>query len=156
MTKKTAGLLIGIGTGIGLAWIVINRLRGAGDQTADIVVEPGSGGGPPGIDVTPEVTVKQNRHVRWLVDNRTQQDVVVALADWQDLSHRPVEAAVTAAADDNEQPPQDNLSRRVPAGKRRQIRGRARGPRMALVEAVKYSVYLDSALAVDPIVKLVL
>jgi hypothetical protein len=156
MSKRTAGLLIGIGAGIGLACVIINRLRAGGDQTADIIIEPGTGGGPPIVDVTPEVTVKRNKHVRWLVDNRTQQDALVSLADWQDRSHRPVEAAVAAAADDNEQPPQENLSRRVPAGRRRQIRGRARGPRMALVESVKYSVYLDSALAVDPIVKLVL
>ena len=104
-------------------------MRAGGDQTADIVVEPGNGGTPPIVHVTPEVTVKKDKHVRWLVDNRTQEDVVVSLADWQDLSHRPVESAVAAAPNDNQQPPQDNLSRRVPAGRHRQIRGpRSRPP----------------------------
>jgi hypothetical protein len=95
------------------------------------------------------------------VHNHSQQGVVISLRDWQDNSnHEPVPPAVDADPDDKEQPPQDGLSREVPAGKKRPIRGRARKPQKNGEEAdeedVKYAVYLGEELAVDPIVKLVL
>jgi hypothetical protein len=101
------------------------------------------------------VTVKKNKHVRWQVTNRSIADVLIALADWQDANHEAVPPAVDADPDDHEHPPQHGLSRRVPANKKRPIRGRARAPRDGNAEEVKYAVYLDSELAVDPIVKLI-
>jgi hypothetical protein len=156
MARKTAGLLIGIGAGLALAWAFRDRLRGLSDRIADIIVENGSGGAPRVTFVTPEVTVKRHKHVRWFVTNRSSQSVDISLRDWQDSTHRPVAPAVDADPDDREHPPQNGLSRPVPSGRRLPIRGRARGPQHGFEERVKYAVYLGETVAVDPIVKLVL
>lgn len=160
MKKKGVGLLLGVGAGLGVVWFFRDQIAGLFDKRVDIDVEDLKGV-PRVVDVTPEtVTVKQNRHVRWTVHNHTQQDVLISLRDWQDDSnHEPVPPAVDADPDDKEKPPQDGLSREVPAGKKRPIRGRARKPQNNRGEAdeedVKYAVYLGGELAVDPIVKLV-
>ena len=157
MRKTTAAVLIGAGAGLALAWLFRGRFGPMLDAAAEIVVEPGEGGRPRVSFVTPSVTVKNQRNVRWMVINRSSHDVGIALADWQDLSHRPAPPAVDPDPDDPEHPPQNGLSRSVPAGKRRPIRGRARAPQGgAFEEQVKYSVYLGADLAVDPIVKLIL
>jgi hypothetical protein len=157
MRKTTAAVLIGAGAGLVLAWLFRGRFGPMLDAAAEIVVEPGEGGRPRVSFVTPSVTVKNQRNVRWMVINRSSHDVGIALADWQDLSHRPAPPAVDPDPDDHEHPPQNGLSRSVPAGKRRPIRGRARAPQGgAFEEQVKYSVYLGADLAVDPIVKLIL
>jgi hypothetical protein len=157
MRKTTAAVLIGTGAGLVLAWLFRGRFGAMLDAPAEIVVEPGEGGRPRVSFVTPSVTVKKQRHVRWMVINRSTHDAGIALADWQDLSHLPAPPAVDPDPDDHEHPPQNGLSRSVPAGKRRPIRGRARAPQGgALEEQVKYSVYLGADLAVDPIVKLIL
>jgi hypothetical protein len=157
MRNTTAALLIGAGAGLVLAWLFRGRLGAMLDAPAEIVVEPGEGGRPRVSFVTPSVTVKTHRHVSWMVINRSTHDAGIALADWQDLGHRPAPPAVDPDPDDHEHPPQNGLSRSVPAGKRRPIRGRARAPQGgAFEEHVKYSVYLGADLAVDPIVKLIL
>jgi hypothetical protein len=162
MDKKSAWLLVGAGTGLTLAWLFRSRIAGLFgvsakiDESAEIIVETGHDGRPHVVYVTPEVIVKKNKHVRWQVGNGSNVDVVVALADWQDESHRPVRPAVDADPDDHEHPPQQDLSRKVPAQKSRPIRGRARGPSAGHVEKVKYAVHLDGNLEVDPIVKLTL
>ena len=157
MKKTTVGLFIGASAGLVLAWLFRDRLRGMFDEAADIIVEPGEGGRPRVSFVTPSVTVKKHKHVRWTVINRSTQEVGIALADWQDLGHRPAPPAVDPDPDDHEHPPQNGLSRSVPAGKQRPIRGLARAPQGgAFEEQVKYSVYLGADLAVDPIVKLIL
>ena len=158
MKKKGVGLLLGVGAGLGVVWFFRDAITAMFDKRVDIEVEDVKGA-PRIVDVTPEtVTVKHNRHVRWTVHNHSQQDVVVSLRDWQDDSnHEPVPPAVDPDPDDKEKPPQDGLSREVPGGKKRPIRGRARKPREeADEEDVKYAVYLGDELAVDPIVKLVL
>jgi len=161
MKKKGVGLLLGVGAGLGVVWFFRDAIAAMFDKRVDIEVEDVKGA-PRIVDVTPEtVTVKHNGHVRWTVHNHSQQDVVVSLRDWQDdLNREPVPPAVDADPDDKEQPPQDGLSREVPAGKKRPIRGRARKPQKDGEEAdeedVKYAVYLGEELAVDPIVKLVL
>ena len=157
MRKTTVAVLIGAGAGLAIAWLLRSRFGVMLDEPAEIVVEPGEGGLPRVTFVTPTVTVKKHKHVRWTVINRSTHDVGIALADWQDLSHRPAPPAVDPDPDDPEHPPQNGLSRSVPAGKRRPIRGRARAPQGgAFEEPVKYSVYLGADLAVDPIVKLIL
>ena len=157
MRKTTAAVFIGAGAGLALAWLFRGRFGAMLDAPAEIVVEPGEGGRPRVSSVTQSVTVKKHKHVRWTVINRSTHDVGIALADWQDLSHRPAPPAVDPDPDDHEHPPQNGLSRSVPAGRRRPIRGRARAPQGgALEEQVKYSVYLGADLAVDPIVKLIL
>ena len=149
-------MLIGAGAGAVLAWLLRARLRGMFDAPAQIIVED-DGAQPRVTSVTRSVTVETNKHVRWMVINRSSHDVGIALAGWQDLSHRPAPPAVDADPDDHEHPPQNGLSRQVPARQRRPIRGRARAPQGgALEEQVKYSVYLGPDLAVDPIVKLIL
>jgi hypothetical protein len=157
MKKKTAAALIGAGAGLALAWLFRGRFAALFDQAAEIVVEPGDGGRPRVTYVTPEVIVKKNKHVRWQLMNHSNVDVLLELKDWQDANnHESAPPAVTADPDDHEQPPQDGLSRVVPATKKRPLRGKARGPRQSEAERVKYAVYLDSQLAVDPIVKLIL
>ncbi len=156
MRKTTAAVLIGAGAGLALAWLFRGRLGRMADERAEIVVETGEGGRPRVTFVTPEVTVEQNRHVRWQLVNYSNADVLLALSDWQDANHQPVPPAVAADPDDHEHPPQNGLSREVPATKKRPLRGKARGPRQGDVEKVKYAVYLDNQLAVDPIVKLIL
>jgi hypothetical protein len=160
MNKKRAGLLIGAGAGLGLLWLVRDKIAGLFDKRATIDVEDVSGV-PRVTFVTEEVTVKENKHVRWMVENRSQQSVTISLADWQDLKHQPVSPAVQADPDDDKKPPQKDLSREVPSGKKRPIRGRARAPKHNAneepdEESVKYSVYLGKDVAVDPVVKLVL
>jgi hypothetical protein len=156
MRKTTAAVLIGAGAGLVLAWLLRSRFGAMFDASAEIVVED-DGGQARVTFVTPYVTVKTNKHVRWMVINRSTHEVGIALAGWQDLNHRPAPPAVDPDPDDPEHPPQNGLSRPVPAGKRRPIRGRARAPQGgSFEEQVKYSVYLGSDLAVDPIVKLIL
>ena len=159
MRKTTAAVLIGAGAGLVLAWLFrgrMGRLGGMLDEPAEIVVETGEGGRPRVTYVTPEVIVKKNKHVRWQLVNHSNADVLLALKDWQDANREPAPPAVAADPDDHEHPPQNGLSRVVPATKRRPLRGKARGPRLSEVEKVKYAVYLDNQLAVDPIVKLIL
>lgn len=153
--RKTAGLLIGAGAGLVLGWLLRDRFTRILDTPAEIVVDTGKDGRPRVTFVTAEVTVKKNKHLRWQVTNRSTTDVLIALADWQDGKKEPVPPAVDADPDDHEHPPQRGLSRQVPANKKRPIRGRARAPREGNVEKVKYAVYLDHELAVDPIVKLI-
>jgi hypothetical protein len=156
MRKTTAAMLIGAGAGLVLAWLLRSRFGAMFNVPAEIIVED-DGDQPRVTFVTDRVTVKKDKHVRWMVINRSRHDVGIALAGWQDLSHRPAPAAVDADPDDHEHPPQNGLSRPVPARQRRPIRGRARAPQGgALEEQVKYSVYLGADLAVDPIVKLIL
>ena len=160
MKKKGVGLLLGVGAGLGVVWFFRDEIAALFDKRVDIDVEDVKGA-PRIVDVIPEtVIVKHNRHVRWTVHNHSQQGVVISLRDWQDSNHEPVPPAVDADPDDKEKPPQDGLSREVPAGKKRPIRGRARKPQKNGEEAdeedVKYAVYLGEELAVDPIVKLVL
>lgn len=156
MKKTTAAVLIGAGAGLAIAWLLRSRFGAMFDAPAEIIVED-DGNQPRVTFVTDSVTVKKNKHVRWTVINRSRHDAGIALAGWQDLSHRPAPAAVDADPDDHEHPPQNGLSRQVPARQRRPIRGRARAPQGgALEEQVKYSVYLGPDLAVDPIVKLIL
>lgn len=156
MDKKGAGLLLGAAAGLTLGWLFRKRIAGLFDERAKIIVETGDDGRPHVVYVTAEVTVKKNKHVRWQASNDSNVDVVVALADWQDLNHQPVRPAVDADPDDHEHPPQQGLSRKVPAQKSRPIRGRARGPSAGDIEKVKYAVHLDGNLEVDPIVKLTL
>ena len=156
MRKTTAAVWIGAGVGLVLGWLFRGRLRGMFDEPAEIIVDTGEGGRPRVAYVTPEVTVKKNKHVRWTVTNQSTSDVLIALADWEDAGHQPVPPAVDADPDDHEHPPQQGLTRKVPANKKRPIRGKARGPRQGEVEKVKYAVHLNGQLAVDPIVKLIL
>ena len=155
MNKKSVGLLLGAATGLTLAWVFRNRI-GWFDKTAKIVVDIGSDGNPHVVFVTDEVEVKKDKHVRWNVINDSEVDVLVALADWEDEDHDPVSPAVSADPDDDDEPPQHGLTRKVPAEKKRPIRGKARGPNTGKVERVKYAVHLDGHLEVDPIVKLTL
>jgi hypothetical protein len=156
MKKTTAAVLIGAGAGLALAWLFRGRFAALFDEAAEIVVEPGEGGRPRVTYVTPEVIVKKNKHVRWQLMNHSNVEVLLELRDWQDPNHQTAPAAVTADPDDHEQPPQNGLSRVVPATKKRPLRGKARGPRQGEAEKVKYAVYLDNQLAIDPIVKLIL
>jgi hypothetical protein len=155
MKKTTAAVLIGTGAGCALAWLLRGRLRGMFDEPAEIVVDSGIAG-PFISHVTQEVTVKKNKHVRWQVTNNSTAEVLVALADWEDPDHHDAPPAVVADPDDPDHPPQQGLTRRVPADKKRPIRGRARAPRQGDVEKVKYAVHLNGKVAVDPIVKLIL
>jgi hypothetical protein len=155
--KKSAGFLLGAAAGLVLAWLFRDRIAGLFDKRAKITVETGDDGKPHVVFVTREVTVKKNGHVRWKVTNDSKVDVVIALADWQDANHQPVTPAVDPDPDDDDKPPQQGLTREVPEGKSRPIRGKARGPSAGkLEEEVKYAVYLGKDLEVDPIVKLTL
>ena len=158
MSKKTTGMLIGAGAGLALVWLLRDKVAALfGDVRADIIVKTGKDGEPHVVYVTDEITVKRNKHAKWWVDNRSNADVVIALADWEDANHQPVPAAVDPDPDDHDHPPQNGLTREVPRDKRRPIRGRARAPQGgASAEKVKYAVYLGTNLEVDPIVKLTL
>ena len=156
MNKRSVGLLLGAAAGLSLAWLFRDRIAGLFDRSADIFVETGGDGRPHVVFVTDEVAVKKNNHVRWQVTNDATVDVIVELTGWQDSGGNPVSPAVDADPDDNDHPPQQGLSRKVPAGKKRPIRGKARGPSTGTVERVKYAVHLDGNLEVDPIVKLTL
>ena len=116
MDKKSVGLLLGAATGFTLGWLFRHRIAGLFDQRAEIIVGPNGSTEPHVVFVTPEVTVKRNKDVRWLAINNSKVDVVVALADWQDLNHQPVRPAVDPDPDDHEHPPQKGLTREVPAG----------------------------------------
>ena len=160
MSKKTTGILIGAGAGLGLVRLFRDKIAALFEVRADIIVKTGKDDKPHVVFVTDAITVKRNRHAKWWVDNRSNADVVVALADWadwEDPNHPRVPAAVDADPDDHDHPPQKELTREVPHGKRRPIRGRARAPQGgASEEKVKYAVYLGTNLEVDPIVKLTL
>jgi hypothetical protein len=155
MSKKTTGMLIGAGAGLALVWLFRDRLTALFDVRALIIVKTGDDNRPHVDFVTDEVTVRRNRNVRWSVDNRSDADVVIALADWENENHEPVAPAVDPDPDDHDHPPQKGLTREVPAGKRLPIRGRARAPHgPSRDEKVKYAVYLGKDLEIDPIVKL--
>ena len=157
MDKKSVGFFLGAAAGFSLAWLFRARLAAlVAPAQPRILIERGKDGRPK-VTVTPEViVVRKNNHVRWQAINDLDVDVEIALADWQDQNHHPVRPAVDADPADHEHPPQTGLTREVPAGKKRPIRGRARGPDGGNEEFVKYSVLVDGSLGVDPIVKLVL
>ena len=155
MSKKTTGILIGAGAGLALVWLLRDRLTALFDVRAEIIVKTGRDGNPHVDFVTDEVTVRRNKNVKWSVHNHSDADVLIALADWEDENHQPVAPAVDPDPDDHDHPPQKGLTREVPAGNRRPIRGRARAPHgPSKDEKVKYAVYLNDHLEVDPIVKL--
>ena len=157
MKKKTAGLLIGAGAGLGLMWTFRDRLLGLFEASATIVLKSRPDGSAGIGNLTDYVKVRRDRHLTWTVINNSTVDGVVSLQNWNDGSGHPTEPATTADPDehDHEHPPQEGLSRRVPAGKRRKIRGKARSP-LGKSEDVHYDVFLDGHPGADPIVRLVL
>jgi len=156
MKKKTAGLLIGA-AGLGLVWAFRDRLLALFEANATIVLKTRPDGSAGIGNLTDYVKVRNNRQVTWTVINNATVDAVVSLQNWNDGSGNPKEPATNADPDDSDrdEPAQDGLSRKVPAGKRRKIRGRARAP-IGKVEDVHYDVFLDGQLGADPIVRLVL
>lgn len=156
MKKKTAGLLIGA-AGLGLAWAFREKLLGLFEANATIVLKTRPDGSAGIGNLTDYVKVRNNRHVTWTVINNATVDAVVSLQNWNDGSGNPKPPATNGDPDENDrdEPFQEGLSRKVPAGKRRKIRGRARAP-IGKVEDVHYDVFLDGQLGADPIVRLVL
>ena len=156
MKKKTAGLLIGA-AGLGLAWAFRERLVALFEANATIVLKTRPDGSAGIGNLTDYVKVRNNRHVTWTVINNATVDAVVSLQNWNDGSGNQKPPAANGDPDENDrdEPFQEGLSRKVPAGKRRKIRGRARAP-IGKVEDVHYDVFLDGQLGADPIVRLVL
>ena len=156
MKKKTSGLLIGA-AGLGLAWTFRERLLALFEANATIVLKTRPDGSAGIGNLTDSVKVRNNRHVTWTVINNATVDAVVSLQNWNDGDGNQKPPAANADPDENDrdQPSQEGLSRRVPAGKRRKIRGRARPP-IGKVEDVHYDVFVNGQLGVDPIVRLVL
>lgn len=157
MKKSTAGLLIGAGAGFGLLWFFRDHFTVLADASATIELKSRPGGSAGVNSVTEVVKVKQNHRLTWTVVNNSPVDVLVSIQNWNDGGGRERPAAVDPDADPNDpdEPRQENLTRRVPAGKRRKIRGKARAPQ-GKVEDVFYVIYLNGQPALDPIVRLVL
>lgn len=158
---KSVGWWIGLGAGFGLAWIFRDELFGIFSGSAQIKLKP-RGNNEAGIDdQTQFVKVKKNRHLTWTVDNQSGIDVEVTIKDWSDGKGQEKTAAVDSDpdSDDDDQPPQDQkyLTRFVPSGRKRKIRGLARPPANGLDhEYVYYVTYLNGTPGEDPIVKLIL
>ena len=159
MNKKTVGLLVGIGAGLGIAWALRDKFAGVlGGKNLDIVLKTVVPGQQAGVSTQPAVvTVFKDTHITWHVTNDSDKDVLVALANWNDGDNHGRRPAVDADVDpdDHEDPPQHDLTRLVPAGKKRKIRGKSRKAD-AIIESVYYDVNLDGTKGVDPIVRLVL
>ena len=152
-------MLIGAGAGLALAWLFRGRLGAMLDEPAEIVVEPGEGGRPRVTFVTPDGDRQEEQACAVATRESTLERTTCSSrsATGRTSSHQPAPPAVAADPDDHEHPPQNGLSRAVPASKRRPIRGKAQGAAGgAMSRTVKYAVYLDDQLAVDPIVKLIL
>jgi hypothetical protein len=157
--KKTVGLLVGIGAGLGLAWALRHKFAGVlGGKDLEIVLKTVVPGEKAGVRIQPaDVMVFKDTDITWHVTNDSDKDVVVSLANWNDGEGHGRRPAVDADVDphDHEHPPQHDLSRLVPAGKKRKIRGKSRKAD-AVIETVYYDVNLDGTKGVDPIVRLVL
>ena len=149
----TGGLLIGAGIGFGIAWLV--RSLGNGDQERIIILKTRADG-TPGIAKQPEyVEIRKGKKLTWWVANQTQASVDVSIQNWRDAQGNPKTPAVNPDLDANDvdQPAQNQLSRRVPAGAVRKIQSKARPPAF-LFEEVHYDVFLNGNFGLDPIVKL--
>ena len=159
MNKKAVGFLVGIGAALGLAWALRHNTTGLlGGKDLEVVLKTVVPGQKAGVRTQPaEVTVLKDTHITWHVMNDSDKDVLVSLANWNDGRGHERRPAVDADVDphDHEQPPQHDLSRLVPAGKKRKIRGKSRRAD-GLIEVVHYDVNLDGTKGVDPIVRLVL
>jgi hypothetical protein len=156
MNKKTAGFLIGVGAGLGAIWALRDHLTALLDASATIELKSRPGGA--GVNTATEVVkVKQNHRLTWTVINNSTVDVLVSIQNWTDGQGQQRPPAVNPDVDGNdpEEPHQEGLTRRVPAGKRRKIRGKGRAPQ-GTVEEVHYAIFLDGQAALDPIVRLVL
>ena len=159
-TGKSAGWWI-LGAGLGLAWIFRDELFALFSSTADIELKP-LGKDKAGInDQTQYVEVKKNHHLTWTIDNQSCIDVKVTIQDWTDGKRNEKTPAVDPDpdSDDKDEPPQEEkgLTRLVPAGKKRKIRGLARPPADGRDhEYVYYVTYLNGEPGEDPIVKLIL
>src|SRR4051812_41448554 len=160
--NKKAAVLIGIGAALGLGWLVrpfLFALFGGerGDKKRDIVLGTDANGDPYIKEPVKDVELKHNKHLTWWVINESEHNVVVSMINWRDDQHNRRPAAVDADPNDHDDPPQIDLSRKVPKGKKRPIRGKGRAPEgKSGEEDVYYDIFLDKKLGSDPIVKLVL
>ena len=166
MNKKVA-VLIGAGAGVGLGWLLRPFLLhlfgggggGGGNRDTDILLADNSKGNPCIKKQPDDVEIKQNKHLTWEVKNNSSSDVVISMRNWRDAQNQPVTPATDPDPDpnDHERPPQRGLSREVPSGHKRKIRGKSRAPRgNEEEERVYYDVFVGEEKGTDPIVKLVL
>lgn len=153
MSNKTTGFLFGAGIGLGVAWFL--RMLGNGDQERIVVLKT-STNNTLCMKNPEDVEVRKNKKLTWWVVNLSQWDVDVSMQNWRDAKGNPKDPAGNAEPNDHDEPPQNQLSRTVPRGTVRKIRIKARGPAKALIEEVRYDVYLNGNLGADPIVKLTL
>jgi len=166
MKNGTAKSLLSGGVGLGLGFLLA-RLAGIGNENKidrnDPVIVLTRVGGELQIEVNPSIVTRAaNEALTWRVVNFSGAKVRVSLEQWSDEQGESVDAAVDADPDSNDkqQPPQDQLSRKVPSGKTRKIRGKARKPREIEgqtldEELVAYVVRVDNITGPDPIVRLV-
>jgi hypothetical protein len=151
MNDKTTGFLFGAGIGLGVAWVV--RMLGNGDQERIIILKTGDKG-TLCMRKPDDVVIQKKKKLTWWVVNLSTSDVDVSIRNWRDEKGNPKTAAVESDPNDQDDPPQNQLSRTVPHGTVRKIRSKARAPLGLLFEDVHYDVYLNGSPGADPIVKL--
>lgn len=149
MNKKTAGLLIGMAAGLGLAWHY-RGLVARGVKRVPIVLRRRAERGG-GVDPVPDVELKlfPPEPMLWDITNPSDEDrgggeaVTVRIDGWRKHGE-PSMPAVLAVS----------FERAVKPGQTKPI------PALANIAAgageFKYDIYVDGELALDPIVKLVL
>jgi hypothetical protein len=156
MKKQTLPAVLGAGFGFAIGWLIAR----AGDSDHErVMILKKRSDGKPGLEAPPEyVEIRKGKKLTWWIVNQTGMDVLVSLKKWRDLNDNYKDPAVIPQPDQTDsEDPQEGLSRLVRDGKVRKIRSRARAPENILLpEILKYDVYLNDELALDPIVKLVL
>jgi hypothetical protein len=146
MKNKTAGLLVGVGAGLGLAWLV--RPRDRATVVVDVTLKTAAGGRC-GVMPVADVELHYDQKIEWRITNNCAVDVRLALERWRDNAGNPRCAPVNP--DDAQEP---HLWRKVKAGRSGTIKGRGRLDWFG--SDYHYDIYIDDKLAVDPIVRLVL
>jgi len=156
MNKKSAGLLFGAAVGAGFVWLVRQGVLELFERKRQIRVDK-KGNTWRVYEKPIGVWLFSNEKVTWEVTNDNQsEDVKVSLANWRE-ERGGDDAAVDSDPDpdDPDDPPQEGLSRVVPAGHKRKIRAKAKLAAYPF-QTFEYDVYLNDQPAADPIVKLVL
>ena len=154
MNRKSAGLLIGAGAGIGLFWLIRRGLIDIFPPLDREIILTQDPDGLCRVTIKPkEVWLISNQKLTWNVTNNCKKDIAVSLQNWDDG-----EGSDSPAVDpvyDPDDPGQEGLERTVKAEKKGKIRSKGKVPNHPW-HTFTYDVYLDGKPAADPIVKLIL
>jgi hypothetical protein len=151
MRKKTIGVVVGAGAGLGLLYLLRAGAFDIFDKEREIVIDDDGAGVK--VAVKPaDASLVSTQKITWRVTNQSSHNVKVSLGNWRDPGGDD-NPAVNPAPDGND-PGQDGLSRVVSSGRTKKIRARAKAG--YFLATFHYDVIIGETTLADPIIKLVL